>query len=149
MIAHVVPDTSVVIKWFRQGEVLADQALALRAAYVDGRLVMSVPALLAYELANVLRYKNDLTTIQVSEAVQSLFDMGMVWVSPSAEVMRRAAEIAALGGRSCQVSLENRMACGFGVCLGCAMPRADGGIALVCRDGPVFEAGQVAWAKVP
>jgi len=94
MIAHVVPDTSVVIKWFRQGEVLADQALALRAAYVDGRLVMSVPVLLAYELANVLRYKNDLTTIQVSEAVQSLFDMGMVWVSPSAEVMRRAAEIA-------------------------------------------------------
>ena len=35
------------------------------------------------------------------------------------------------------------MACGFGVCLGCAVPRADGTIALVCRDGPVFEAGQV------
>jgi len=94
MSGHVVPDTSVVIKWFRQGEVLADQALALRAAYVDGRLQVSVPALLAYELTNVLRYKDDLTTTQVGEAVQSLFDMGMVWVSPSAEVMRRTVEIA-------------------------------------------------------
>jgi predicted nucleic acid-binding protein len=94
MIAHVVPDTSVVIKWFRQGEVLADQALALRVAYVDGRLMMSVPALLVYELANVLRYKADLTTTQVGEAVQSLFDMGMMWMSPSAEVMGRAVEIA-------------------------------------------------------
>ena len=28
----VVLDTSVVIKWFRQGEVLASQALALRDA---------------------------------------------------------------------------------------------------------------------
>jgi NAD(P)H-flavin reductase len=29
------------------------------------------------------------------------------------------------------------------------VPRADGRIALVCRDGPVFEAGQIAWAGVP
>jgi hypothetical protein len=34
----VVLDTSVVIKWFRQGEVLASQALALRDAYLDGRI---------------------------------------------------------------------------------------------------------------
>ncbi len=31
----VVLDTSVVIKWFRQGEVLAEQAVALREAYLD------------------------------------------------------------------------------------------------------------------
>jgi dihydroorotate dehydrogenase electron transfer subunit len=64
-------------------------------------------------------------------------------------MMQRAAEIAAVRGRCCQVSLENHMACGFGVCLGCAVPRADGKIALVCRDGPVFDANQVAWAGVP
>ena len=64
-------------------------------------------------------------------------------------MMRRAAEIATARGRCCQVSLENHMACGFGVCLGCAVPRADGTIALVCRDGPVFDADQVAWAGVP
>ena len=36
MSAHVVPDTSVIIKWFRQGEILGGQALALRAAYLEG-----------------------------------------------------------------------------------------------------------------
>jgi predicted nucleic acid-binding protein len=90
----VVLDTSVVIKWFRQGEVFAGQALVLRDAYLDGRIVVLVPSLLAYELANVLRYKGDLTTEQVQEAVQSLFDMGLEWVLPSGTAMRRAVEIA-------------------------------------------------------
>ena len=94
MNAHIVPDTSVVIKWFRQGEVLADRALALRTAYLDGRLQVSVPSLLAYELTNVLRYKGDLTTAQVEEAVQSLFDMGLESVPPTAIRLRRAAVIA-------------------------------------------------------
>jgi predicted nucleic acid-binding protein len=94
MDGSVVLDTSVVIKWFRQGEVLAGQALSLRDAYLDGRIEVSVPSLLAYELANVLRYKNDLTTHQVQEAVQSLFDMGLEWVLLSGAVMRRAVEMA-------------------------------------------------------
>jgi dihydroorotate dehydrogenase electron transfer subunit len=60
-------------------------------------------------------------------------------------MMRRAAEIAARRGRACAVSLENPMACGFGVCLGCAAPLRSGGFALVCRDGPVLDAADVAW----
>ena len=94
MDGSVVPDTSVVIKWFRQGEVLAGLALALRDAYLDGQITISAPSLLAYELANVLRYKGDLTTSQVQDAVQSLFDMRLKWVLPSSTVMRRAVEIA-------------------------------------------------------
>jgi hypothetical protein len=34
----VVLDTSVILKWFRQEEVLADQALALRDAYLERTL---------------------------------------------------------------------------------------------------------------
>ena len=64
-------------------------------------------------------------------------------------MMRRCAEIAAERGRPCVVSLENNMACGFGVCLGCAAPLAAGGFALVCRDGPMFDAEQVAWEGLP
>jgi dihydroorotate dehydrogenase electron transfer subunit len=64
-------------------------------------------------------------------------------------MMRAAAELAASAGRPCHVSLENRMACGYGVCLGCAVPRASGGFELVCRDGPVFDAGRLAWEGVP
>jgi predicted nucleic acid-binding protein len=94
MDGDVVLDTSVVIKWFRQGEVLAGPSLALRDAYLDGRIVVSAPSLLACELANVLRYKSDLTAGQVQEAVQSLFDMGLGLVPPLSSVMRRAVEIA-------------------------------------------------------
>lgn len=64
-------------------------------------------------------------------------------------MMRAAAAIAAAHGRRCVVSLENTMACGFGVCLGCAVPRAGGGFALVCRDGPVLDAAAVAWEALP
>jgi dihydroorotate dehydrogenase electron transfer subunit len=64
-------------------------------------------------------------------------------------MMRRCAELAAGAGRVCQVSLENHMACGFGVCLGCAAPRSAGGFALVCRDGPTFDARDVAWGGLP
>jgi predicted nucleic acid-binding protein len=94
MFPHVVLDTSVIIKWFRQGEVLADKALALRTAYLEGHTLISAPTLIAYELANALRYKSDLTTDQVEDAVQSLFDLELEWVSPSARVMRRAAVTA-------------------------------------------------------
>ncbi len=46
----------------------------------------------------------------------------------------------------CQLSLEERMACGLGVCLGCAVKLA-GSDELkykhVCKDGPVFWANEV------
>ncbi len=42
------------------------------------------------------------------------------------------------------VSLEERMACGVGACLGCAV-RTVHGYARVCRDGPVFPASEVVW----
>jgi dihydroorotate dehydrogenase electron transfer subunit len=64
-------------------------------------------------------------------------------------MMRRCADIARAAGAACSVSLENPMACGFGVCLGCAAPLSAGGFALVCRDGPVFEAADVAWEGLP
>ena len=37
-------------------------------------------------------------------------------------MMERVAQLAAAAGLPCVVSLENHMACGFGVCLGCAAP---------------------------
>lgn len=39
-------------------------------------------------------------------------------------------------------SMEERMACGIGACLGCAV-QSGGGYKRVCRDGPVFAAGEV------
>ena len=44
----------------------------------------------------------------------------------------------------CFVSLEERMGCGIGACLVCVCKKTDGkGNARVCKDGPVFEIGEV------
>lgn len=43
----------------------------------------------------------------------------------------------------CLVSLEERMGCGIGACLVCVCKKTDGHNARVCKDGPVFEIGEV------
>ncbi|MEW5692884.1 MAG: dihydroorotate dehydrogenase electron transfer subunit [Candidatus Hydrogenedentota bacterium] len=43
-----------------------------------------------------------------------------------------------------EVSLEERMGCGFGVCYACPVERRDGkGYYRVCKDGPVFNAREI------
>ena len=42
------------------------------------------------------------------------------------------------------ISLEARMACGLGACMGCVVKDVDGHSMRVCKDGPVFEIGKVA-----
>lgn len=46
-------------------------------------------------------------------------------------------------GVKLHVSLEGKMACGVGVCCGCAHPSSKGGYVHVCEHGPVFESGEV------
>ncbi len=41
-------------------------------------------------------------------------------------------------GKNIEVSLEERMGCGYGVCKGCSVPAKKGGYFKVCTDGPVF-----------
>ncbi len=43
-----------------------------------------------------------------------------------------------------QFSLEARMGCGFGACMGCTIETADGP-KRVCADGPVFPGGTIVW----
>lgn len=42
------------------------------------------------------------------------------------------------------ISLECRMGCGFGVCLGCVVTDVNGVQVRVCKNGPVFPIGKVA-----
>jgi len=44
----------------------------------------------------------------------------------------------------CEVSLENLMACGFGVCLCCIEPTVKGNLC-VCTEGPVFNINDLKW----
>ncbi|HEY3960599.1 MAG TPA: hypothetical protein VGL68_08820 [Solirubrobacteraceae bacterium] len=42
-----------------------------------------------------------------------------------------------------QLALEAGMACGFGACYGCVVPKRDGAYLRVCVDGPVIDAAEL------
>ena len=46
----------------------------------------------------------------------------------------------------CQISIEAKMACGFGVCLGCSV-KTTHSYRLACKEGPVFEASEFVWEE--
>lgn len=64
-------------------------------------------------------------------------------------MMHRTTEIATRYGLKTYASLEARMACGFGVCVGCVVevvkPDATTSYQRVCVEGPVFTGSEVVW----
>ncbi len=57
-------------------------------------------------------------------------------------MLRAVAEKCAVAGVPCYVSLERRMACGAGACLGCTVATSQGN-RRCCADGPIFPADTV------
>lgn len=73
-------------------------------------------------------------------------------------MLHAVADIAERFQVPCQVSLEADMACGFGACMGCVIPvkpsveepltafsRPRTAYKLCCKDGPAFDAREIAW----
>ncbi|KAF0159735.1 MAG: Dihydroorotate dehydrogenase B (NAD(+)) electron transfer subunit [Syntrophaceae bacterium] len=65
------------------------------------------------------------------------------------KVMLQSLSTILSGKYVCQVSLEERMACGVGACVGCVVAVKDGqgkpAFKRVCADGPVFDLEKVIW----
>ncbi|MDD4419004.1 MAG: dihydroorotate dehydrogenase electron transfer subunit, partial [Bacteroides graminisolvens] len=59
-------------------------------------------------------------------------------------MMMAVAKYAKTNNIECEVSLENTMACGFGVCLCCVENTTEGHIC-VCKEGPVFNIKKLLW----
>ncbi|MCQ2375620.1 MAG: dihydroorotate dehydrogenase electron transfer subunit [Salinivirgaceae bacterium] len=59
-------------------------------------------------------------------------------------MMKAVAAKAKAAGVRCEVSLENKMACGIGVCL-CCVTETKEGHKCVCSQGPVFEINELKW----
>lgn len=59
-------------------------------------------------------------------------------------MLQAVARWAAGEGAVAELSLEEPMACGVGVCLGCVVELADGRRVASCKEGPVFEASRLA-----
>ena len=68
-------------------------------------------------------------------------------------MMKALAAYCCQRGLRCVLSLESYMACGYGVCNGCAVEVVEGGrfagrrYAKCCTDGPVFEADELLWQE--
>jgi len=59
-------------------------------------------------------------------------------------MMKAVAAYSVAKGISCEVSLENTMACGFGACL-CCVTDTKKGNKCVCTEGPVFNIKDLKW----
>ena len=57
-------------------------------------------------------------------------------------MLRYIQKICAEAGTKCFLSLESKMACGMGACLGCTI-KTKSGLKRCCKDGPVFEASEI------
>jgi len=85
----------------------------------------------------------------VTDALRALTEEktpAMIYACGPMPMLRAVANLAKEKGIRCEVSLEERMACGVGACLVCACKlAAEKGDVMghVCKDGPVFPAERV------
>jgi len=85
----------------------------------------------------------------VTEPLKDLLERGADAVyACGPEGMLRAVADSCRGKVACHLSLEARMGCGYGVCLGCVVPVQRDGHRVyerVCKEGPVFDGEAVLW----
>ena len=70
----------------------------------------------------------------------------MIYACGPAPMLKAIINTARVYNVTCEVSLEQRMACGVGACVGCAVNINREGrsfVLRVCKDGPVFKAEEV------
>ncbi len=85
-----------------------------------------------------LGHQGLVTDLLAPRAGETLYACGPLGMMQAAQGLARAARAR------CLVSLENNMACGFGVCLGCVV-KTPAGFRYVCTHGPVFDADALGW----
>lgn len=82
----------------------------------------------------------------VTDVLQKL-EFDVCYACGPLPMLRAVVALCAKRGVPCYLSMEQRMACGIGACLGCAVElrRPDGSryYGHVCKDGPVFSADRL------
>ena len=80
---------------------------------------------------------NELKKDLKENKIDAIFACGPLPLLKSAQNLAKETNIP------CQISLEEKMGCGLGVCLGCAVEVVTGGYEHVCKQGPVFDSNKV------
>jgi len=68
---------------------------------------------------------------------------GVVYSCGPPAMLEAVRTLCAEHGVAVELALESPMACGFGACFGCAVPKPGGGFLRLCVDGPVLRGDQV------
>ncbi|MEM2106995.1 MAG: type II toxin-antitoxin system VapC family toxin [Candidatus Bathyarchaeia archaeon] len=87
---NIVIDASVVAKWFIPEEDSYNASEVMRK-YSDGRIDLYAPDLLIYEVANVLRYRPDVSAETLLDCIESLIKLQINLIPPSTEIVSEAA----------------------------------------------------------
>jgi dihydroorotate dehydrogenase electron transfer subunit len=69
--------------------------------------------------------------------------MAVVYACGPGGMLEGVRALCASSSVPAQLALEAGMACGFGACFGCVVPRHGGGYVRVCLDGPVIDAAEL------
>lgn len=77
----------------------------------------------------------------VTDALKEAGDFDIVYSCGPTPMLKALCE--ALPDKELYISIEERMACAIGACYGCVCHTQEGGYKRVCKDGPVFRAGEV------
>jgi dihydroorotate dehydrogenase electron transfer subunit len=86
-----------------------------------------------------------LEDVIINKKIEVLYSCGPL------PMLKQASEIAFRHGVEHYTSMEAYMACGIGVCHGCAVPigsHDDWDYLRVCKEGPVFNANDVLWSEL-
>jgi len=87
------------------------------------------------------RFEQDLASFQP--------DKSIIYACGPTPMLKKLSEILNERLISCQILLEQRMACGIGACLGCVVQVKDQNgespYRRVCKEGPVFDIKDIAW----
>lgn len=132
-------------------------ALLVGARTADKHL----PSNLLAPVADAVRLATDDGSLGHAGLVTDLLQQELAEKGPCAvyccgphAMMEAVAAICIEAQVPCQVSLEEYMACGIGICVGCAVELATakgdtdyGRYARVCVDGPAFDARQIKWGS--
>ena len=101
-------------------------------------------------LCGLVKVSTDTGAVGFHGFVTDLFDAAdydVVLVCGPDIMMKNVAAKCAAAHTKCFVSLEKKMACGIGACLGCTCHTA-GGAKSVCKNGPVFDAAEIYGGEV-
>lgn len=110
----VILDASVILKWLIP-EVDSRRALLFQVRHLSGEEHIVVPSLLFYEVANVLRYKENIPDDELVELYEILGDMELTATHPSFQELEETVLYARIKGISVYdatyVELARRLGC--------------------------------------